>query len=77
MYKFKRYRQPLIHSTVLDVFDADGQLCVQAVACDDTPHSLMVAFSRDGGRTWWGYHTQRDVTLDEFQSRFETVEAQR
>jgi len=69
-YTFRRYRQPLINSTVLDVFE-EGVHVVQAVACADTPESVLVAFSRDGGRQWYGYHKSTAVTLDDFQARFE------
>lgn len=64
-----RQKAPLINSTVLTL-SQDGEQFCQAVHCNDTPDTLMIGFTSDGGHHWYGYHTQRGVTLDEFQARF-------
>lgn len=65
---FKRQYAPLIRSDVLDVFD-DGKHVVQAVAARDVEGSVLVAFSRDDGHKWYGYHKSTATSLDEFEAR--------
>lgn len=72
-YTFKRYRAPLVYSTVLDVLE-NGVVVCQAVHSDDSD-GIIVGFSRDGGHKWYGYHKSTATSLDEFQARFERQDA--
>jgi hypothetical protein len=71
LIQFKRTYHPLINSDVSNGFDSNAHHVIQAVAARDAFESVIVAFSRDDGHSWYGYHKSTARSLDEFEARFQ------